>query len=142
MRGDDDSVRSPQVEEDIVDIATQKGHDTDADGEHGAEAEAVAVLVVEHGERHLAVASPVALAAAARVAGRRVSHTGAVAAWPTGAQRVDTHFAQGALFGHVAWRAPVQRRDSSVKQRWETLGKLSDKRSTDFYRAMKPKLTV
>lgn len=136
MRRDDDmSAGSPQVEEDVVDIATQKGQDTDADGEHGAEAEAVAVLVV-HGERHLAVASPVAFAAAARIAGWRVSHARAVAARPAGTQRVDAHFAQGALFGHVAWGAPVQRRDGGVKQRRETLGQLSDKRSSEFYRAM------
>lgn len=90
---DDDSVESPQIEKDIVDIATQKGHDTDADGEHGAETEAVAVLVVEHGESHLTVASPVALAAVARVAGWRVSHAGAMAAWPAGAQCVHTYFA-------------------------------------------------
>lgn len=104
----------PQVEKDVVDIATQKGQDTDADGEHGAEAEAVAVVVVEHGERHLAVASPVALAAAARVAGRRVSHAGAVAAGPAGAQRVDAHLAHGALFGHVARGAPVRRGETAV----------------------------
>lgn len=96
----------PQVEEDIVDVATQKSHDTDADGKHGAEAEAVAVLV-EHRQRHLTVASPVAFAAMARVAGRRVSHTGAVTARTAGAQSVDAHFSQGALFGYVAWRAPV-----------------------------------
>lgn len=66
MKGDDDSVSGlPQVEEDIVDIATQKGHNTDADGEHGAKAEAVAVIVVEHGECDLTVASPVTLAAVA-----------------------------------------------------------------------------
>lgn len=96
---------------------------------------------MEHGECHLTVPSPVALTALARVAGRGVSHTGAVATRPAGAQRVDAHFAQGALFGQVAWRAPVQRRDSSVKQRRETLGKLSDKRNIEFYRAMKPTLT-
>lgn len=36
----------------------------------------------------------------------------------------------------------AERRDSSVKQRQETLGKQSDKRSTEFYRAMTPKLSV
>lgn len=85
---------------------------------------------MEHGESHLAVASAVALAAVARVAGRRVSDTGAVAARPAGAQRVHTHFAQGGLFGHVTWRTPVQRKDSDIK-RQATLGKLSGKRSTD-----------
>lgn len=91
---------------------------------------------MKHGERHLAVASSVALAAAARVSRRRVSHAGAVAAGPAGAQRVDAHFAHGALFGHVARRTPEHRRDetSSLKQRQETLGKLSDERSSDFYR--------
>lgn len=108
------SVGLPQVEEDIVDIATQKGQDTYADGEHGAEAEAVAVLVVEHGERHLAVASPVALAAAAGVAGWRVSHAGAVATRAAGAQRVHARRAQGALSGHVALRAPVQSGETGV----------------------------
>ncbi len=117
-----DSVGLPQVEKYIVDIATQKGHDTDADGKHGAEAEAVAVLM-EHGERHLAVASSVALAAVACVAGRRVSHTGAVAAWAASTQCVDTHFAQRALLGQVAWRAPVQRSQDKAKTRdaWEAV---------------------
>lgn len=132
----------PQVEEDVVDIATQKGQDTDADSEHGAEAEAGAVLVVEHGERHLAVAAPVALAAVACVAGRRVSHAGAVATWAAGTQRVDADFSQGALFGQMACRAPVQGRDGGVRQRQETLGKLSDKREAEIYRVMKPTLTV
>lgn len=136
------TVLLPQVEDDIVDIATQKGHDTDADGEHGADAEAVALLVVEHGECHLTVPSSVSFNAMARVAGWRVRHTSAVATRPAGTQSIDTHFAQRALFGQMAWRTPVQRRDCNVKQRQETLGKLSDKRNAEFYRFMKPKLTV
>lgn len=122
---DDSGVESPQVEKDIVDIATQKSHDTDADGEHGAEAEAVAVLVVEHGESHLAVASPVTLTAVARVTGRRVGNAGAMAARPAGTQCVHTHFALGGLFGHVAWRTPMQGGDSHIKHRtndtWEAV---------------------
>lgn len=54
---------------------------------------------MEHGERHLAVTASVALAAVARVAGWRVSHAGAVATRPAGAQGVDADFSQGALFG-------------------------------------------
>lgn len=61
---------------------------------------------MEHRQCHLAVAPTVTLAAVARVAGGGVSHTGAVAARPAGAQRVHTHLALGGLFGHVAWRAP------------------------------------
>lgn len=141
-RGDGGDVGLPQVEKDVVGIATQKGHDTDADGEHGAEAEAVAVHVVEHGERHLAVASPVSLAAVAGVAGRGVGHAGAVAAGPAGAQRVDARSARRAVFGHVARRAPVQRRQGGVRQGRETLGKLSDEKNSEFDRAPRPKLTV
>lgn len=97
---------------------------------------------MEHGERHLAVTASVAFAAVARVAGWRVSHAGAVATRPARAQGVDADFSQGALFGQVAWRAPVHRRHGGVKQRQETLGKLSDKRKAEIYRAMKPTLTV
>lgn len=61
---------------------------------------------MEHRQCHLAVAPTVTLTAVARVAGGGVSHTGAVAARPAGAQRVHTHLALGGLFGHVAWRAP------------------------------------
>lgn len=86
-----------------------------------------------HGERHLAVSPPVALAAAARVAGWRVSHAGAVATGPAGAQRVHAHLAQGALFGHVTRGAPVQRGDSGVEQRPETVGESCRmKRSVGF----------
>lgn len=67
---------------------------------------------MEHRQGHLAVAPTVALAAVARIAGGGVSHAGAVAARPAGAQRVHARHALGGLFGHVAWRAPAQKRKS------------------------------
>lgn len=67
---------------------------------------------MEHRQSHLAVAPTVTLAAVARVAGGGVSHAGAVATRPAGAQRVHAHLALGGLFGHVAWRAPAEKRKS------------------------------
>lgn len=67
---------------------------------------------MEHGQRHLAVAPTVTLAAVARVAGGGVSHTGSMATRPTGTQRVHAHLSLGGLSGNVAWRAPTQQRKS------------------------------
>lgn len=83
---------------------------------------------------------PVAHIAVAGVAGRRVSHTGAVSTRPAGAQSVHADFALGGLFGHVAWRTPVHRGNSSIKRRQVMPGKLSDRSYSTCKKQVSPSI--
>jgi len=96
-------------------VATEQGHEADADGKQGAEAQAH-VLPID-GQRCLAVASSVTLRAVAGEFGGWLRHTGPPVARPSGTEGVDTGLPGPVHTDHVA------RRTSAKKSEIRSTGK-------------------